>query len=104
MNSGPCHGYRKSVYLVGDTWVPIVAPMACNYFALNNKGAGAVVLRSDPADAATEDDLPALGQEGPVAAFQADGPTSTRFAQGDVVMFVKSQDASPQRVTVTWVR
>lgn len=89
-----------------ETWTPILAPMACSYFALKNADGSAVWLRTDKNDAGTEDTLPANGQETIAAAAPPDsliaGPGKPRFQAGATVVWVKAT-AGVGPMVGTWV-
>ena len=81
-----CKTVIRQVPLVEGQYVPIVAPIACNYFAILSCGAGAVMRSSDPSNPAAEYQVGAYGGY----ALLGQPHTMYRFGAGETVTHLKS--------------
>ena len=93
--------YAKQVYALSTTWVPIIAPIPCNYFALRNTGSVDCHMKTDEtaAGGVGYDILPAGSQEGIVAPYNKGG---ARFNTGETVLWAKAASGTVT-LAVTWV-
>jgi hypothetical protein len=93
--------YRKVTVVAGRWWVPVVAPIGCDYFGLMNVGTGPMLIRTP---GVSKEDYSALlpgVQDSVTVPFAGPG---LRFSAGEVVFFVRSADRTSQTITITWVR
>lgn len=75
------------------TWLPVVIPANCREWWLRNK-IGSLLVRSDPADSLTQDDVGRMGQY--IIRSQA------QFFPGDTPCYVKLPDGTAGTQTVVF--
>lgn len=101
--------FIKSRLTVSETdWTPVVAPADMDYFAVRCD-AVSLLVRTDVADANTEDTIPATIQDGVMGSNSGHWVLNTakyaRFLQGETVCSIKRATGSGSvTVIVTWVR
>ena len=81
-----CKTVIRQIPLVAGEYVPIVAPIACNYFALLSCGPNPAMRSSDPSNPAAEYELNAYGGY----ALLGQPHTMYRFGAGEVVTHLKA--------------
>lgn len=83
--------YQKKQFALDATnWTPITIIMACNSVGVKNTSTVNMLIRTDSADATTEDTLPA-GQMEVVSSLlpQPQGGRETRFVTNEVLFYMK---------------
>jgi len=89
------------------SWTPIIAPIDCMGFNLKNSQNVDLRTRTDSADAATQDLIPAGFNEGLVVARHGDNVrdagSGARFLAGDTVIFCQAASGTGP-VLATFVR
>ena len=81
-----CKSVIRKVDLIENQYVPITAPIACNYFAILSCGGNPVMRSSDPDNPAAEYELEAYGGY----ALLGQPHTIYRFAKDETVTYLKS--------------
>ena len=86
----------KQFVLPPSVWTSITTSIRCNAISLN--GTEDILLRSDDADATTEDDLPAYMQESLIGLMPAHGrnhsDTPPKFDANEHVLYAKPAGTS----------
>ena len=81
-----CKSVIRKIDLIENEYVPIIAPMACNYFAILSCGANPVIRSSDPDNPDAEYQMNAYGGY----ALLGQPHSMYRFGAGETVTFLKS--------------
>jgi hypothetical protein len=81
-----CKSWIRQVPLELNAYVPVIAPCACNYFAIVDCGPDAVMRSSDPTNPEAEYQMSAH------AGYALIGPSLyfRRFEPGEIVTWLKS--------------
>jgi hypothetical protein len=87
---GECKSVIRNVPLIQGQYVAIVAPIACNYFAILSCGPGGAMRSSDPDNPAAEYSMSAYGGY----ALIGQPHTMYRFVAGETVTHLKSLDGT----------
>ncbi len=85
-------------------WTPIIPPADCNHFSLKSSVGQVLRIRSDQADASTEDTLPVGSQEGIVAPQETTVGAMRFQANIQTICYVQPQPAAPDVVVAKFVR
>lgn len=81
---------KKQFALDASTWTPIITVMPCNAIGIKNSSTVDMLIRTDSADATTEDTLPASQIEVVGNLFpQPQGGRATRFSDNHTVLYMK---------------
>jgi hypothetical protein len=85
---------KKQIAIDTVSWTAVVAPIDCQGVGIKNTVAVDLKVRTDSADPATQDTIPAGNQEGVVVA-RAQGNVqfdvaSQRFRAGDTICFLQA--------------
>ncbi len=86
---------KKRIAIDTVSWTPIVAPIDCMGVGIKNTAAADMKVRTDSADPASEDTIPAGNQDGVMVSPEgsgryADARMGTRFFAGETVAFLQA--------------
>jgi hypothetical protein len=90
-----------------SVWTAIIVPVDCNCFSLKSSAGQNLRIRTDQADANTEDLLPGGSQEGLISSPETVPNSSTmryRASANPTPCYVQPQPASPDVVVAKFVR
>lgn len=90
---------KRQLALNTVTWTDVIPPIDCRYIIVRNTSAAAIKLRTDSANAATEDTIAPNGQDGITSSF----PWDARFPRSQVAFALLATSGTPT-VIVTYVR
>lgn len=83
------------------TWTPVITAFPCNGFGI--KTASDIKMRTDSADANTQDTLVAGSQEVIIEAHTQDSSGYSRFPPGTTIIFLQAVSGTPS-VTLRFIR
>lgn len=106
MSSNPNY-VKKQITLSTTSWTAVVAPIDCMGVSIKNSALVDLYIRTDSADATTQDTISAgsievIGASRHGGGVQ-DGGSGTRFSAGDTIAFLQPASGSGPAV-VTFVR
>ncbi|MGH9680562.1 MAG: hypothetical protein ACRD4Y_11490 [Candidatus Acidiferrales bacterium] len=95
---------KKQLTVDTVSWTPIVAPIDCNGVGIKNSAPVDLLIRTDSADATTEDTIPAGSIETISAPRHAggvlDAGSGMRFYAGDTIAYLQAASGTgPAMVT-----
>jgi hypothetical protein len=98
---------KKQIAIDAVSWTPIVAPIDCMGVGIKNSVSVDLRIRTDSADATTQDTIAAGNQDGIMVSRHGgnpqDGAHAMRFMAGDTIAFLQAVSGTGPAL-VTFVR
>lgn len=99
-----CHCVSR-IAITADTFTPLIAPTACNYYRISNASGAGLRKRTNPQDPQTE--VSVTGVESlnstwvPPSTLGDQHPT--RYQAGDVIWYAADPQGSSQAIIEVWI-
>jgi len=95
---------KKQIAVDNVSWTPVVAPIDCMGVAIKNSVSVDLKIRTDSADPATQDLIPAGNQDGVMVSRYGDNPSDARsgprFYAGEAIAYLQAASGTgPALVT-----